>query len=117
MFTRLKAATFYVSDIVKAKHFYTQVLDFKIVEDQGQYVTLQIGDGTKFLLALNSQHRSFQKVGCQTISVSSDDIKRDYQKLKESGITIFDELKTYPWGEYFAFEDPDGNHIDVTEEK
>lgn len=99
----------------KSKQFYTETLGFKIVEDQGEYVKLQIGETGDVFLALNSQHRDFQVVGKQTILVHSDNIEEDYQKLTKAGVKVFDELSTQPWGKYFAFEDVDGNHIDVVQ--
>lgn len=115
MFIGIKSAVFYVSDINKAKDFYTNILNFKIVEDQGHYVTLQIGTDNNINLALNSQHRSFQIAGKQTISVTCTNIDNLYQVLTKKGVKIFDKLTTQPWGRYFAIEDIDGNHIDITE--
>ena len=115
MLTTLTAAVFYIRDMAKAKNFYINVLGFEIVRDDGEYVTLKLGKNQGSLLALNSQHREFQVPGKQTISVSSDDVEKDYENLKKLGINIFDELTTYSWGKYFSFEDIDGNHIDVVQ--
>lgn len=115
MFTGFSGAILYVGDIQKSKDFYTNILGFKIVEDQGQFATFQIGDDQYAYLAINSEHRSFQMIGKQTISVKCKDIEKLYKRLKDAKIKIFDELSTQPWGKYFAIEDIDGNHIDVTE--
>ena len=72
----MRAAVFYVRDMAKANNFYINVLGFEIVRDDGEYVTIKLGKNQDSLLALNSQHREFQVPGKQTISVSSDDIRR-----------------------------------------
>ncbi len=117
MISKLNSAIFYVDDISKSLDFYTNVLGFELIENQGKFVRLKIGNEGGSFLALNAEHREFQTVGKQTISVESIDIESDYQKLKSLGVKIFDELQHQSWGKYFAIEDLDGNHIDITEAK
>lgn len=117
MISRLNSAIFYVNDISKSLDFYTNVLGFELIENQGKFVRLKIGSENGSFLALNVEHREFQIVGKQTISVESTDIESDYRKLQSLGVKIFDELQHHSWGKYFAIEDLDGNHIDITEAK
>ena len=113
MITRLHAAIIYVSDIERAKEFYVNKLGWEIVDDQGKYVSLRIGNGSH--VALNAEGKSFQEPGKQTISVVSNDIDEDYQKVSSLGVRIGDKLETYTWGRYFSILDEDGNHIDVVQ--
>ncbi|MDI6778309.1 MAG: VOC family protein [Patescibacteria group bacterium] len=112
MLTKLEAPVLYTNDIEKAKKYYVDALGFQVVDDQGKFVYLALGD-TK--IGLNVADKPNKVPGHQTIILKSDDIEGDYEALKNKGIAMELELQDLGFGKTFVFRDPDDNKIMVIE--
>lgn len=110
MLTKLEAPVLYTNDIEKAKKFYADILGFQIVDDQGKFVYLTLGD-TK--IGLNVADKPNKVPGRQTIILKSDNIEEDYDALKSKSVVMELELQDVGFGKTFVFRDPDKNKIEI----
>lgn len=110
MLIKLESPVLYTSNIERAKKFYVDVLGFRIVDDQGKFAYLSLGD-TK--IGLNVADKPNKVPGHQTIILKSDNIEADYEMLKGKGIAMELELQDVGFGKTFTFRDPDNNKIMV----
>ncbi len=115
-----------VKDYDEAIEFYTQVLNFKLVEDTYQpeqdkrwvVVAPPGSNGTSLLLAKASTSEQESYIGQQTggrvfLFLNTDDFWRDYQRMREVGVTFVREPKTESYGTVAVFEDLYGNLWDL----
>lgn len=114
MFSKLHTTLFYVKNIEASKKFYTDILKFRIVDDQGKYVALKISTSEESLLALNSDEKYRDIVGHQTIILTAENIENTYKGIKDL-VNVKLDLAQKPWGKTFIFSDLDGNKIEVLE--
>jgi catechol 2,3-dioxygenase-like lactoylglutathione lyase family enzyme len=119
-----------VRDYDEAIEFYTQKLDFRLVEDTYQpeqdkrwvVVAPPGSDGTSLLLAKASTPEQAPFAGNQTggrvfLFLDTDDFWRDYKKMISRGITFVRKPKTESYGTVAVFEDLYGNLWDLLELK
>jgi catechol 2,3-dioxygenase-like lactoylglutathione lyase family enzyme len=116
-----------VDDYDDAIAFYTQKLNFTLVEDTPLSKTKRWvliappGNGACRLLlakAVNEEQRS--RVGNQTggrvfLFLHTDNFHRDFENLKRHGITIVREPATEAYGTVAVFADLYGNRWDLIE--
>ena len=114
-----------VNDYDEAIKFYTQTLQFVLLEDKVMSPTKrwvliapQGSTGTSILLAKASNEEQQNRVGNQTggrvfLFLYTDDIARDYQNLLEKKVTIVEELTNKPHGTVLVFADLYGNLWDL----
>lgn len=114
-----------VDDYDEAIQFYTNKLNFILVEDtvlneakRWVIVAPAGSEGCSLLLAkaANGQQRS--RVGAQTggrvfLFLRTDDIARDYKNMKAQGITFTREPVAEEWGTVAVFKDLYGNLWDL----
>ena len=50
------------------------------------------------------------KPGTMKLYLSTPDIEATLKELKAKGVKPKNEIKKDPWGTWFDFDDPDGNH-------
>lgn len=112
MLTKLEAPVLYTNDIEKARNYYVDVLGFQVVDDQGKFVYLALGN-TK--IGLNVADKPNKIPGHQTIILKSNDIEKDCEILKSKDIAMELELQDIGFGKTFTFRDPDNNKIMVIE--
>lgn len=108
--------TMAVTDMAKAKEFYTDALGFKVTKDYGQgdrhWVSLDApGGGTS--LTLSTMHGNM-KPGTLNMYLSTPDIEAAYKELKAKGVEPTSEIKNDLYGpksgvKWFSIKDPDGN--------
>jgi len=124
---RLAHITLLVDDYDRALTFYTEVLDFKILEDTVQsatkrWVLIQPPGSTECCLllakAVNEEQKS--RIGNQTggrvfLFLHTDDFMRDYQDLILKGVRIIREPSVQDYGTVAVFADLYGNLIDLIE--
>jgi catechol 2,3-dioxygenase-like lactoylglutathione lyase family enzyme len=122
---RLARLALVVDDYDKAIAFYTQKLNFKLVEDivmsdsKRWVVVSPPGNGECSVLlakATNEEQRS--RIGNQTggrvfLFLHTDDFWRDYHLLKENGVHIFREPSEEVYGTVAVFADLYGNLWDL----
>jgi len=126
----MKQSIGYVSLVVReydeAIDFYTQVLDFSLVEDayieaQDKRWVLVAPPGsteTRLLLARAVGEEQSSRIGNQTggrvsLFLHTDDFWRDFNRYKERGITFVREPKVESYGTVAVFKDLYGNLWDL----
>jgi catechol 2,3-dioxygenase-like lactoylglutathione lyase family enzyme len=126
---RLTRLALVVDDYDKAIAFYTQKLNFTLVEDtmmsesKRWVVVAPPGNGEcSVLLAKASTEEQRSRVGNQTggrvfLFLHTDDFWRDYNNLKEKGVTIFREPSEEVYGTVAVFADLYGNLWDLIQSK
>ncbi len=114
-----------VNDYDEAIAFYTQKLQFNLIEDtrlsaEKRWVLIQPpgSDGCCLLLAkaANSEQVAFvgnQSGGRVFLFLTTDELDRDYKNLKEKQIKIVREPVKEAWGKVCVFEDLYGNLWDL----
>jgi catechol 2,3-dioxygenase-like lactoylglutathione lyase family enzyme len=116
-----------VNDYDEAIHFYTEKLNFHIVEDtvlsetKRWVIIAPRGSGTcHLLLAKASNEEQHIRIGNQTggrvfLFLYTDNFKRDYENLKANGVTIVREPAHEEYGTVAVFTDLYGNLWDLIE--
>lgn len=115
-----------VKDYDEAIEFYTQKLDFRLVEDtklneEKRWVLVAPPGGeTSLVLAKSSNEKQAQAIGNQTggrvfLFLFTDDFWRDYKKMIERGIKFVRPPKLEEYGQVAVFEDLYGNLWDLIE--
>jgi catechol 2,3-dioxygenase-like lactoylglutathione lyase family enzyme len=116
-----------VDDYDKAIEFYTQKLNFILIEDtvlsetkRWVLVAPKGSTGCNLLLAKAANEEQSGRVGNQTggrvfLFLNTDNFKRDYQNLQHHGVKIVRESVVEKWGTVAVFEDLYGNLWDLIE--
>ena len=115
------AATLAVTDIDRARKYYSETLGFSIMQESPVGILFGSGKGSAFLV-YSSEFAGTNKA--TAISFNVDDFDATVENLRERGVTFMDfdypEFKTVngvaqtPEGPGAWFSDPDGNIIAVT---
>jgi uncharacterized glyoxalase superfamily protein PhnB len=117
-----------VKDYDEAIAFYTQKLDFELIEDTYQpeqdkrwvVVSPPGSNGATLLLAKASRSEQENFIGNQSggrvfLFLNTDDFWRDYNTMKSRGIKFVREPKKQEYGMVSVFEDLYGNLWDLLE--
>jgi len=116
-----------VNDYDEAIKFYTEKLNFTLVEDTPQSETkrwvLVAPKGSEeccLLLAKGIGEEQRSRIGNQTggrvfLFLKTDDFWRDYKNMQSQGITFIREPKNEEYGTVAVFEDLYGNLWDLVE--
>ena len=115
-----------VADYDEAIEFYTQKLEFDLLEDTVLSETKRWvrvapkGSSTSLLLAKAAGDEQSKAIGNQTggrvfLFMHTDDIDRDYQNLLKHNIKIVREISQEPFGKVCVFADLYGNLWDLIE--
>lgn len=114
-----------VADYDEAIHWYTQKLNFKLIEDTTlsevkRWVLVQPpGEGScQLLLAKAATEEQKSRVGNQTggrvfLFLHTDDFERDHENLLHKGINIVRGPSEEEYGKVLVFEDLYGNLWDL----
>eukprot|EP01104_Vermistella_antarctica_P018711 TRINITY_DN7038_c0_g1_i1.p1 TRINITY_DN7038_c0_g1~~TRINITY_DN7038_c0_g1_i1.p1 ORF type:complete len:122 (+),score=17.01 TRINITY_DN7038_c0_g1_i1:125-490(+) len=101
-----------VTDITKAKEFYTNAFGWKF-NDYGPTYAGICGQGQEEQGGL-TEDTSMTKVGGGPLVVLySDDIEASHAKALQAGATISKDIFQFPGGRRFHFIDPSGNELAV----
>ncbi len=126
---RIAQITLVVIDYDEAIKFYTEKLNFVIVEDTSltetkRWVRIAPKDSTEFCLLLAKADGEEQKshVGNQTggrvfLFLYTDDFWRDHKTMLANGISFVREPVEEKWGTVAVFKDLYGNLWDFIEAK
>lgn len=107
-----------VTDMDKAKAFYTETLDFTVRNEYGQgdhqWVSLDVPGGAPSV-NLTTFHENM-KPGTMKLYLSTPDIKAAYEELKTKGVKPATEITDDLYGpgsgvKWFSLNDPDGNNL------
>ena len=119
--------TLLVDDYDEAIQFYTEKLNFEVVEDKNldgnkRWVVIKPrgSDGCSLLLGKASNEEQKRRVGNQTggrvfLFLYTDDINRDIKNMKKKGIIFVREPVEEKWGKVAVFQDLYGNLWDIIE--
>ena len=114
-----------VKDYDQAIEFYTQKLDFVLIEDtkldeQKRWVTVAPPGATEcsLLLARAANEKQIESIGNQTggrvgFFLYTDDFWRDYNKMVDREITFIRPPTEFDYGTVAVFEDLYGNKWDL----
>ncbi len=118
-----------VNDYDEAIQFYTQTLNFKLVEDtvlsetkRWVVVAPEGSTGCSLLLAKAANDEQKRYVGNQTggrvfLFLHTDDLARDYNALRAKGVIFVREPSVEAYGTVAVFKDLYGNLWDIIEPK
>jgi catechol 2,3-dioxygenase-like lactoylglutathione lyase family enzyme len=118
-----------VGDYDEAIEFYTEKLDFTLIEDTPQSETKRWvrvaprgSEECCLLLAKGVGDEQRSRIGNQTggrvfLFLKTDDFWRDYESLRQKGVTFVREPKTEDYGTVAVFADLYGNLWDLVEFK
>ena len=127
MYQRIAHIALVVKDYDDAIEFYTEKLDFKLLEDtridENKRWVLVAPPGAKeccLLLAKASSERQLESIGNQTggrvgFFLFTDDFWRDYNKMTEREISFVRPPTEFEYGTVAVFEDLYGNKWDLIE--
>jgi catechol 2,3-dioxygenase-like lactoylglutathione lyase family enzyme len=107
------AAMLPVKDIAQACDFYTKVLGFTKVFENGSPVGFMIfkKDQAQLHLTLQPNHKA---ASFNVAHMMVDDVDALHAICQQQGLRIIKSLQDKDYGlRAFVFEDPDGNRIDV----
>jgi predicted enzyme related to lactoylglutathione lyase len=109
---RLELVAVPVSDVDRAKSFYTEKAGFNAdhdhsVGDEIRFVQLT-PPGSACSIALGTGLVDSEPGSVQGMQMVVSDIDAAHAELVERGVEVSDVQK-YPWGSFVFFSDPDGN--------
>ena len=126
----LDAITLLVRDYDEAIEYYTRVLSFVLLEDSvlsadKRWVVVAppgSGNGCKILLAKAANERQLFAVGNQSggrvfLFLHTDDLERDYQRMKKAGVEFTEAPRQEVYGKVVVFQDLYGNRWDLIQPK
>lgn len=116
----------HVIDPIEAFKFYTEVLGFVekvFVPDANLAIVASPEDpeGTGLLLEpsdnpiAKSYREGLYKEGLPAIVFGTDDIQKEYERLKETGVSFKKEPAKTDWGYEAVFDDSCGNFIQLSQ--
>ncbi|MFA7227853.1 MAG: VOC family protein [Melioribacteraceae bacterium] len=118
------SVTFLVKDYNEAIDYFTNKLQFELIEDsplsetkRWVLVSPKGGGGTSLLLAKASTAEQEKSVGSQTggrvaFFLHTDNFDRDYEKMRESGVNFLENPREEKYGKVVIFQDLYGNRWD-----
>ncbi|MBA4124730.1 MAG: VOC family protein [Acidobacteria bacterium] len=118
-----------VADYDEAIKFYTEKLDFTLLDDTPQFETKRWvlvapkgAEECSLLLAKAVGDEQTSRIGNQTggrvfLFLRTDDFWRDYENIRAKGVNFVREPKTGDYGTVAVFEDLYGNLWDLVEFK
>ena len=109
---KLELVAIPVSDVDRAKAFYTDQVGFNAdhdhtVSDEIRFVQLT-PPGSACSIALGKGITDAPPGAAQGIQLVVADIKAAHAELSERGVEVSD-VQVFPWGAFVFFADPDGN--------
>ena len=123
---KIGMTSIYVSDPVAAFQYYTTTLGFMermFVPEANLAIVVSKEDtnGTNLLLEPNENplaktyQEALYKSGIPVITMFSDDIRAEYEKLKELGVVFKKSPTKADWGTEAVFDDTFGNYIQLAQ--
>lgn len=116
--------TILVSDQDRALDFYTNAVGMEQRVDNPtpdglRFLTVGVNGQDDFQLVLwpgtpGQAHATEGRVP-PTCTIETDDLRSEYEALKERGVTFVTDVLEFPWGSVAQFEDPDGNRLQLRE--
>ncbi|MCH8566725.1 MAG: VOC family protein [Balneolales bacterium] len=126
---QISAVSIVVDNYDDAIEFYTQKLQFVLIEDtelgggkRWVQVSPRNSNGTNILLAKANSDEQRQIIGNQTggrvfLFLQTNDFWRDYEIMKSNGVTFNEEPRIEEYGTVVVFQDLYGNKWDLLQLK
>lgn len=113
---KLELVAIPVSDVDRAKAFYTEKVGFNAdhdhkANDEIRFVQLT-PPGSACSIALGTGIVEGEPGSIQGLQLVVSDIEAAHAELVERGVAV-SEIQDLPWGSFVFFDDPDGNHWSV----
>ncbi len=113
---RLELVQVPVSDVDRAKAFYTEQAGFNAdhdhrVSDEIRFVQLT-PPGSPTSIALGTGMSDMAPGSVHGLQLVVDDVEAARAELAERGVEV-SEVQDFPWGSFVFFSDPDGNSWSV----
>jgi predicted enzyme related to lactoylglutathione lyase len=101
-----------VSDVDRAKAFYTEQVGFNAdhdhqVSDEMRFVQLT-PPGSACSIAIGTGIMEHAPGSAQGLQMVVSDIEAAHAHLRDNGVEV-SEIQDFPWGRFVFFNDPDGN--------
>jgi len=119
---KLNAIQIFVSDWMKAKKWYSDILGMELIEEypETKSALMKLDDVNFYIETPNpkwGEGWDKVKIGGRTpIIFETKDINKTVESLKQKGVIFVEEISKRPWGEYKAvFSDPDGNEFNLVQ--
>ncbi len=103
---------FPVSDMQRAVSFYEETLGLSRKNVQDEWAELEVGGLTVGLNAREEESASGQGGGVLAFSAEGG-IEEAVKELEGKGVEFVGGISDHPWGRIAAFEDPDGNALQL----
>ena len=105
-----------VTDVDRAKAFYTDQVGFKadhdhVVSDDMRFVQLT-PPGSACSIAFGRGITDAAPGSLAGLQLVVSDIQQAHAELRERGVEV-SEMQDFPWGSFVFFSDPDGNRWSV----
>lgn len=125
MITKALQVTIFVKDQDEARKFYTEVLGFVVITDLEfapgwSYLAVAPDKDNETVLELTKADTPEREalIGKQAadqalVMFASNDIEKDYRKMKARGVVFHGEPNPVPGGRGVGFEDLYGNQFDL----
>ena len=115
---RLELVAIPVSDVDRAKAFYSERVGFVVdhdhrVSDEVRFVQLT-PPGSACSIAIGLGVTEAEPGSVKGMQVVVADIERAHAQLVDRGVDVSD-IQDFPWGRFVFFQDPDGNGWAVQE--
>jgi len=109
---RLELIAIPVSDVDRAKRFYTEQVGFVAdhdhrVSDELRFVQLT-PPGSACSITIGTGVTDAEPGSVRGMQMVVDDIEAARAELAERGVDV-GEVQNFPWGDFVFFSDPDGN--------
>jgi predicted enzyme related to lactoylglutathione lyase len=108
-----------VSDLKKAKNFYTEILGMKVHESNEEYGWLEVQgvDGGALLGIAQASDKEPMKAGSNAVvNITVDDIEASIYELRKKNVTFVGEILEIPGQvKMITFTDADKNHFQLVE--
>lgn len=107
-------ATISTNKLSESRDFYIEHFGFELVYESDWYIELlspSLAAGISFTLPQRDAGEFFNGKGL-ILSFEVEDVDKEYERLKQEGLSIRQELQNKPWGERsFVVDDPNGVHL------
>ena len=112
MSVTLKNIVVFVTDLIKAKSFYIDLLELPLAGQSEMMMEFFPGSPTSMGVALALQDEARKLVGRHTgITLKVENIDVLCEKLKAGGVRFIEPLESSPWGRMAVVADFDGNQL------
>jgi predicted enzyme related to lactoylglutathione lyase len=102
-----------VSDMVKARHFYEQILGLVPAESFGEFWQEYDVAGATFGIVLMSDHapECFKGTKGTTIAFEVEDLDKALASIRQQDVPVVEGPNDFPACRMFVMADPDGNLV------